>query len=139
MKLLIYGFKYKSQKENITEEIIRKIRIKKNLVKVIFPVKFEKKIFLEKIKKHKPTIILGLGQHKRSKKIRIERKAINFKRHSKKEEPGVISKNKPKYQFVNLRLKKDKNSWISYNAGKYVCNFSMYILSDFSGNKNIFS
>ena len=137
MKILVYGFKpYKNRKENITEETIRKIRNKRNLNKVVFPVKFEKGIFLEKIKKYKPDVILGLGEHPRSRKIRIERKAVNLKGH-KKEKPKIISKNKPKHLFVNLRLKKDKNSWISYNAGKYVCNFSMYVISNFVKNKDI--
>ncbi|RLF33066.1 MAG: hypothetical protein DRN08_05900, partial [Thermoplasmata archaeon] len=128
MKILVYGFKpYKNYKENITEKIIRKIKNRKNLVKIIFPVKFEKRIFLEKIRTIKPNIILGLGQHPRSKKIRIERKAINLKRKNKKEKPEFISKNKPFHLFVNVKLKKDKISWISYDAGKYVCNFSMYV------------
>jgi len=138
MKILVYGFKlYKNWKENITEKIIRRIKNRKNIKKIIFPPKFEKKLYLENIAKHKPDLILGLGQHPRSRKIRIERKAVNLKRHNKKEKPKIISRNKPRYQFVNLRLKKDKNSRISYDAGKYVCNFSMYVISDFCKNKNI--
>ena len=138
MKILVYGFKpYKNYKENITEKIIRKIRNRKYLVKIIFPVKFEKHTFLKKIRTINPDIILGLGQHPRSKKIRIERKAINLKRKNKKEKPKIISKNKPFSFFVNVKLKKDRTSWISYDAGKYVCNFSMYVISDFSKNRGI--
>jgi len=74
-KILIYGFKqYKKYKENITEKIVRKIR--RNVVKVVFQVKPSKKMFLNKVRQHKPDIILGLGQHGKSPvstKLRIER------------------------------------------------------------------
>lgn len=136
MKILVYGFKpYKHWKENITEKILRKIKPRKNLKKVIFPVEFERKVFLDRIKRYKPDIILGLGQCSRGKKIRIERKAVNLKKHNKKEKAKIISRNKPKYLFTSLKLKKDKGSRISYNAGQYVCNFSIYVISDFSKNK----
>jgi len=137
MKILVYGFKpYKNYRENITEKIVRKISNRACLKKVIFPVKFKKEYFLEKIKKLKPDVILGLGQHPRGQKIRIERKAANSKKYNQ-ERPEIIYKGKPKYQFVNLKLKKDKDSWISYDAGKYVCNFSMYVITDFFKNKEI--
>jgi len=135
MKILIYGFKpYKHFQENITEKIIRKISNRAYLKKAIFPVKFERDYFLKRIKRIKPAVILGLGQNPRGRKIGIERKAINSKQYNK-ERPEIIYKNKPKHYFVNLKLKKDKNSWISYDAGKQVCNFSMYIISDFLKNK----
>lgn len=138
MKILIYGFKpYGRWRENITERVVGKVRGRKGLKKAVFPVRFERGIFLKEIKKCKPDIILGLGQCPRGKKLRIERRAANLKRSSKKEKPKIISKGRPKYQFVNLRLEKSKISWVSYNAGKYVCNFSMYIISDFSKDKNI--
>ena len=138
MKILLYGFKpYKKWKENISEKIIRKIRNRKNLKKLIFDVEFSKKNFIDEIKKFDPDVIIGLGQHTRSKKIRIERKAVNLKRENKKEVPKKISKKGLKYLFLNLKLKKDKNSWISYDAGKYVCNYSMYVISDFSRIKDI--
>ena len=138
MKILLYGFKpYRKRKENISEKIVLKIRNRKNLKKVIFYVEFNKKNFLNEIKKFNPDVIIGLGQHPRSKKIRIERKSVNLKRENKKEVSKKISKKEPKYLFVNLKLKKDKNSWISYDAGKYVCNYSMYIISDFSQSKDV--
>jgi len=137
-KILIYGFKpFQGLKENITEKIIENIKNRKNLRKVVFPVKFEKKMFLNEIKEFEPDIILGLGLHPRGKKIRIERKAVNLKQFSKKDIPKPIYKNKPKYLFATLKLKRDKESWISYDAGKYVCNFSMYTLLEFTKNKNI--
>jgi len=125
MKILVYGFK---GKENISEKIIKKIK-DRNLKKVIFDTKFNKKDIINKIKKFNPDVIIGLGQHPKSKKIRIERRAINLKQKNKKETPKKISKKGPKYLPINLKLKKDKNSVISYDAGKYVCNYSMYIIS----------
>jgi pyrrolidone-carboxylate peptidase len=60
MKILVYGFEpYSSMRKNISEEVIMKIRRQRNLAKVVFPVKFEKKLFLEKIRKLKPDLILG--------------------------------------------------------------------------------
>ena len=136
MKILIYGFKpYKNYKENITEKIVRKIRNRPHLKKIIFPVDFEKDYFL-RIKKFKPDIILGLGQCPKGQKIRIERKAVNSKRNNK-ERPKIIYKNKPSYYFLNLKLEKDQDSRISYSAGEYVCNFSMYVISDFFANKGV--
>jgi pyrrolidone-carboxylate peptidase len=78
-----------------------------------------------------------LGQHPRGNKIRIERKAVNLKKTSRKDKPQIIYKNRPKYQFLNLKLKKDKDSWISYDASTYVCNFSMYLISYYGHKKNI--
>ncbi|MBW2999114.1 hypothetical protein KY339_00445 [Candidatus Woesearchaeota archaeon] len=124
MKILVYGFgPYKNYKENISEKVVRKIKPRKNLVKAVFSSKFDRKMFLDKIRKVKPDIVIGLGQHTRGRKIRIERKAVNLKKEK------IISKNKPKQRFLNLKLKKDRNSWLSYNAGKYVCNYSMYLIS----------
>jgi len=87
------------------------------------PVKFHKNIFLNTIKKYNPDIILGIGQCARGNIIRIERKASNLK--------------KTQYKLVNLKLKKNKYSRISYNAGSFVCNFSMYVILDYIKNKKI--
>lgn len=138
MKVLIYGFKpYRDYKENVTEKIVRKITHRKGLIKTVFPVRFDKNMFLEKIKIVKPNIILGLGQCPRGNKIRIERKAVNLMKEDKKESLEIISRKGAEYVFVTFKLKKDKDSWISYDAGKYVCNFSIYIISNFSRHRNI--
>ncbi|OGD62483.1 hypothetical protein A2160_00170 [Candidatus Beckwithbacteria bacterium RBG_13_42_9] len=136
-KILIYGFDpYQGFKENISAEIVRKIPGRNNLTKVIFPVKFNAHIFRQKIKEIDPNIIIGLGQRPRSRKIRIERKAQNLF-GVKAEKPKIILKNHPKYLILNLKLNADKNSYISYKTGRYVCNFSMYVISHFCQNKNI--
>ena len=138
MKILLQAFKpYKKYKENISEKIVRRIKNRKNLYKKVFEVKFNRKQFIDQIKKVKPNIIISLGQHPGSKKIRIERRACNLKRNNKEEKLKVILKGKPKYLYTNLKLKKDKNSRISYDAGDYVCNFSMYVILDYIKDKDI--
>lgn len=42
-----------------------------------------------------------------------------------------------KFILASAVLKKDTNSWLSYNAGTYVCNFSMYIISDLLQNSGV--
>jgi len=138
MSVFIFGFKpYHKFKKNITEEIIKKLRSRKNLRKFVFPTRFNKSMFSEEIEKHKPDIIIGLGQHPRAQKIRIERKAVNLKRDNRKEKPQIIEKGKPRYRFINLKLKSDKDSRVAYNAGMYVCNFCMYIISGIAQKKNV--
>lgn len=137
-KILVYGFgPYDGYKKNITEEVIRKLRKRKDLVKVVFPVKFEKKMFLDKIRKSKPDVILGLGQCRAGSKIRIERKAVNKKKVSKKGKTTPIYKNKPARMLATLKIKRDKDSRISYDAGKHVCNFSMYVILNYCREKDI--
>ena len=121
MKVLVYGFgPYMNYKENITETIVKKL---KSVSKQLFDVKFGKNQFINAVKDF--DVIIGLGQHPRSKKLRIERKAVNLKWKSRKETPKPIFKDKPQQSFVTLKIKKDKDSWLSYDAGKYVCNYSM--------------
>lgn len=127
MKILIYGFKpWGKLDKNISQEIIKKIKLKKNIKKIIFDVKSEKKQFKE-VLKYKPNIIFGLGMCGRGEKIRIERKAKNIRKAKKDEKLKAIDK-RGKDIFVNIKIKNDKNSRISYDAGWYICNFSMYVI-----------
>ena len=135
MKVLIYGFgPYRQWKDNVTEKIIKRVKQRKNLKKVIYEISLNQNNFLDKIEKFKPDLIIGMGQNHRLKKINIERKAINLKRKNKKDKPVKILKNGPNHYFVNLKLKNDKYSRISYNAGRYICNFSMYTILNYAKN-----
>ncbi len=119
---------------------MKKLRTRSDVRAIVLPVKFDKQIFLRLIQKYKPAVILGLGQCPRGGKIRIERRAINLKRNSKKEKGGLIETGGPKYRFVNLKLTPDDVSRASYSAGTYVCNFSMYtILGVAEKNKTTFA
>ncbi len=123
-KILIYGFRpYLKYKQNISELIIKNLSKKNYLKTKIFPVTYQKNIYLKPFKEDF-SIILGIGQHPRSKKIRIERKAFN-------------PKNKKSFLFTSLRLKTDKTSYYSYHAGFYVCNFTMYLYLSNIKTKNI--
>jgi len=135
MKVLVYGFKsYKHWKKNITEQVLDKIPENKNLVKVAFPLRYNKKIFLKKIKETMPDIIIGLGQHEVGDMFRVERKAVNVKRRNQKTEPSFIFQNKPHHYFLTLMLEEDIDSWHSYDAGDDISNYSMYVISHLCKN-----
>ena len=140
MKILIYGFKsYKHWKKDVTSKILRKIPKKTNIVKVILPIKFEKKPILDKIRKHKPDLIIGIGQHSRGRKVKIERIAKNIKKVNRKAEETMISKKGSKSMTLNLKIDSGGESWTSYDAGNGICNYSMYVVSsNAKGSKFVF-
>ena len=148
-KILIFGFKpYGRYKTNISEIIVNKIRNKKIGKKIILPTAFDRNKIIKKLKEIKPDIILGMSQHPRARKIRIERKAKNiiklkkekipenrrFSGHRKSKgfssESRLINKNSKSVLFTNLKIKKINGITITYNAGTYVCNFVMFIIMD---------
>lgn len=127
MKFLIYAFgPYGKNTENISESMLSKLNQKSNIVKVVFDVKFDRDMIISAIKKHHPDVIIGLGMHKKGYKVKIERKSTN----KRSDTNTVISHGGAPYLFVNLKLKKNNDSWLSYNTTDYVCNFSMYIISE---------
>ena len=135
MRLLIYGFgPYKQFEKNITQAIVRKLPSSPNLQKIVFPVRFDKKQFTDAVKKHRPDLVLGLGQCSRGRLLRIERRAVNKRREQKKEKARSILRGGPRWLPTTLRLEKlvrGKQTKISHNAGDYVCNFSMYVILDY--------
>ncbi|MBW2976796.1 hypothetical protein KY347_05105 [Candidatus Woesearchaeota archaeon] len=131
-KILIFGFKpYGKNKSNISEIIVKKLRNRKINRKVIFPIAFNRILIIEKIKEAKPDIILGLSQHPRARKIRIERRAKNIIRLKKDKKPRLISRNSKKRLFTNLKIGKTRETTIAYNAGTYACNFAMFNVMDY--------
>ena len=87
----------------------------------------------ETLRKYDPEIIIGLGQTRRAKKIRIERRAVN--RRSDGESPvQSISRRGPLYRYANLKLPACEKSTVTYDAGIYVCNFSMYVVCEYVEN-----
>lgn len=132
MRLLIYGFgPYKQFKNNITEKILRTLPARKGVKKVIFPVRFQKRQFIEALKKHKPEVILGLGQTSRNRRIKIERRAVNRRRKDKGDRARPIRAGGRKWLGANLRMNGGRQAKISYDAGDYVCNYSMYVILDY--------
>ncbi|MDP3725945.1 MAG: hypothetical protein Q8R36_01980 [bacterium] len=138
MKFLIFGFKpYRNYTENITEKVIRKLKQKKNLRTTVFPVMFDRKMFSHAIHAYKPDVVIGLGQHPRARKIRIERRAVNHKRAFQYEKLRNIENGGPRHRFVTLKLKPDRHARVAYDAGDYVCNFCMYTISEIARKKHI--
>jgi pyrrolidone-carboxylate peptidase len=132
MRLLIYGFgPYKQFKENITARVLKKLPETKGVKKVIFPVRFQQRQFIEALKKHKPEIILGLGQTSRSKRIKIERRAVNRRRENKGDRARPIRAGGRKWLATNLRWNGGRQARQSNSAGDYVCNYSMYVILDY--------
>jgi pyroglutamyl-peptidase len=135
MRILVYGFgPYRRFKNNITKEIVRKLPASRNLKKIIFPVRFHKRQFINAVKRRRPDIVLGLGQCSTGRMLRIERRAINKKRNTKNEKPHAIARGGSKWLPTSLKLEKspwDKQAKMSYDAGDYVCNFSMYVILDY--------
>jgi len=130
MRLLLYGFgPYREFPDNITEKILHKFPQRRGLKKIVFPVRFRKRQFINAIKNYKPDIILGLGQCSRGQRLRIESRAINRKRNSQKEKARPVVAGGPQKLATNLKLALNGES--SNSAGQYVCNYSMYVMLHF--------
>jgi pyrrolidone-carboxylate peptidase len=131
MRILIYGFKpYGPYTNNISEQAVNVLSDRPNLEKKVFPVKFDYQMFYQIFLKLKPEIIIGLGQHPRARKLRIERKARNMMK-TDKSRITPINKRSPEFRFANLTLPESELTTKTYNAGTYVCNFSMYVMADY--------
>jgi len=131
MRILIYGFgPYRQFQDNVTEKILRRLPKRPWLKKIVFPVKFNRRQFVEAVKRHRPEIILGLGQRSRGRRLRIEGRAVNKWRNSKREKPKPIIKGGSRSLPANFRLNMGPQARSSRNAGDYVCNYSMYVILD---------
>jgi pyroglutamyl-peptidase len=132
MRLLIYGFgPYRHFQDNVTEKIIRRLRRRDGRKKIVFPVKFHKGQFFNAIKKHRPDLILGLGQCARGERLRIEVQAVNRRRNSPDDKARPILAGGPPSLKTSIRLALGRQGKSSNKAGEYVCNYSMYIILDF--------
>jgi pyroglutamyl-peptidase len=132
MRILVYGFgPYRNFQFNITESIVRKLPRRHRLQRIIFPVKFNKRQFLESIQECKPDVVLGLGQCSRGRRLRIEAQAVNRRRHNKWEKARPIVAGGALRLRTHLRFNLGPRARLSQNAGDYVCNYSMYVILDF--------
>jgi pyrrolidone-carboxylate peptidase len=132
MRLLVYGFgPYREFRDNITEKILHKLPHRTGLKKIVFPVRFHKGQFISALKKHKPDVILGLGQCSRGRRLRIESQAINRRRNNPNGKGiPIITGESPRLR-TNLKLALGPQGKASNKAGDYVCNYSMYMILDF--------
>lgn len=139
MKILIYGFKpFDSYPTNISQEIVlaiqkRPVSSKHKIYYSVFDVRFDKEMFESRLNKVKPDLVIGLGQHSRARKLRIERKAINWMsaiRAGVGQKGGKrIERNRCRELFLKENLPRMANTTVTYNAGCYVCNYSMWIVA----------
>jgi pyroglutamyl-peptidase len=137
LRILLYGFgPYLQYRDNITAKILRLLPRRRGLRKVVFPVRFDRRQFIEAIRRTKPDIVLGLGQSSRQR-IEIERQAANRRRTR----PGVSSRHilpsAPQRLLTTLRLRIGGEARRSTEAGDYVCNFSMYVMLDHIRRKRL--
>ena len=137
MAILLYGFgPYRQFRDNITARIIRSLPSQAGLKKIIFPVRFQRRQFIDALNRHKPDIVLGLGQSSR-KRIEVETRARNRRRGHKLDRPRSIFKDKPKSLPTTLSIRAGRWAGISKDAGDYVCNYSMFVLLDEIGRRQM--
>lgn len=126
-KGLIYGFgPYEHFKSNLTEIIVLELRKVLDVSTHIFPVVFAQEMFVDVFDEVRPDVIIGLGQHPRARKFRIERRARNWMIPGRQPPGHEISPGAMPQAFATLSLPRDHRTTISYDAGTYVCNYSMW-------------
>ncbi len=129
-RILLYGFgPYREFHDNVTARIIRSLPRRSGVKKIVFPVRFHRRQFVEAITRFKPEIILGLGQSSRSR-LEVESQAINRRRGRSTFPSKVISRTGPEKLKTTLKVRIGRQAGRSSNAGDYVCNFSMYVMLD---------
>jgi pyrrolidone-carboxylate peptidase len=136
MKVLIYGFKpYGHYETNITEQILTQAQFCPWATKKVFNVEFDYDMFSKAFNDVDPHIILGLGQHPRARKLRNERKAKNTYK-TQQGEFRAIAETGPIARFASLDLPGSDTLTTTYDAGDYVCNFSMYLASEYCDKRS---
>ena len=130
MRVLVYGFgPYRQFRDNITARIVESLPKTATLNKEIFDVRFGRRQFIAALKRHRPDIVLGLGQSSR-KRIEFEAGARNRRRPNPSTPSRPICRGRPKWLPTTLKLGSVGGFGKSNNAGDYVCNYSMYVLLD---------
>jgi len=128
VRVLVYGFgPYREFRENITAQIIDSLAPRPGLRKIIFPVRFHRKQFVDALRSPTPLLVLGLGQSSRPR-IEVETRAINRRRNSKTRAPRSITARGEAWMPATMPLVVTRPAAKSINAGDYVCNFSMYVM-----------
>jgi len=113
--VLVYAFgPYQSYDTNVTERTLRAMKAPPGVVLHVFDVKFNTAMFKRVFERARPSAIIGLGQHPRARKLRLERRA-----HPRG--------NRSRARFVTLDLPRTRDTAVTYDAGDYVCNFSMWV------------
>jgi pyrrolidone-carboxylate peptidase len=130
-RILVYAFgPYEEFADNVSEAVIARLRPRLGLATEVFAVRFDRAMFLRTLQRHRPDIVIGLGQHRTGRKLRLERKAVN--RFGHRGGPWrQISPSGPPACFADLRLPETAATRVTCDAGTYVCNFSMYLTLEY--------
>lgn len=129
MRVLLYGFKpYAHYTENISELVLSHIAETDTIVKRVFDVRFDADMFMRTLLRVKPDRILGLGQHPRARKLRLERKANNLMKQADHSLVPITAAG-PASLALTLPLPQTALTTVTYDAGTYVCNYSMYLVA----------
>ena len=125
---LVYGFgPYEKYNHNVTTDIIREVNRLKLARGIVFDVRFDSNQFIAALERYQPKVIIGIGQHPRARKIRIERRARNW--HESACSTGKpIESCGPEFRYPSLKIPTTEDTTVTYNAGAYVCNYSMYLM-----------
>lgn len=125
--LLIYGFEpFRHYKTNITQRLIQALPPLAGVATQVLPVVFDEHVFSQCFEAHQPDFILGLGQYPRGQRIRIERKFYNQKKDRAHNLDQPIVQADWESDCVNWKIPTQHGtSRVTYDAGRYVCNFSM--------------
>ena len=126
--VFVYGFgPYGEFERNVTEAVVRALPPLGGLRTAVFPVRFDRAMLLAPVRSEPAEIIIGLGQCRRGRKLRLERKAVNLRAEPDKA-PRPIARRSPGHHFATLPLARIPDTRVSYDAGTYVCNFSMFVM-----------
>lgn len=123
-KVLVYAFaSWGKNNTNISEQILNQLDLPVD--KIVLPVSFNKQVYSDILNKGY-THIIGLGQHNTGSLIRIEQIANNI--YGSKSNGYQTIESRPTTLQVDLQLIPTSHSILTYDAGKFVCNYSMYTI-----------
>ncbi len=138
--ILIYAFEpFGPYRRNITADLIAQLPLRPQWQAHVLPVRFEAELFLKPVRAFEPDLILGLGQYPRGNLIRIERKAFNHKRDRTQNLDESIDPEGSDSLALRWQIRPNSEQRVSYDAGRYVCNFSMYTLAQYAQEQGIAS
>lgn len=130
VRVLVYGFgPYRKFTENITSQVIDSLAPRPGLGKRVFPVRFQRRQFIDALGQPLPLVVLGLGQCARPR-IEVETRAINRCRADNAKVARQIRAGGENWLPSTLPLYVTRPAAKSINAGAYVCNYSMYVMLD---------
>ena len=131
MGVLVYGFgPYREFRNNITETIIKALPPLPGLTTAVFPVRFNRRQFIDVLQRHKPDHVMGLGQCTRHR-IEFESRATNRKRVSNRVSVKPIRQSGAEFLPTTLDIDLGSDVGHSDSAGDYVCNYSMYVILEY--------